>query len=42
MIFVLVGLLLAPIAAWVVWRALRIKNAVAMVSSAPMVQAATA
>jgi hypothetical protein len=42
MIFVLVGLLLAPIAAWVVWRALQIKNAVTMVSSTPMGQTATA
>ena len=42
MIFILVGLLLAPIAAWVVWRALQVKNAVTLVSSAPMGQTATA
>jgi hypothetical protein len=42
MIFVLVGRLFVPIAAWVAWRGLRIKNAVDMVSAAPMVQAATA
>ena len=42
LIFALVGLLLAPIAGWVAWRGLRIKNAVDMVSAAPMVQAATA
>jgi len=42
LIFALVGLLLAPIAGWVAWRGLRIKNAVDMVSSAPMVHAATA
>jgi hypothetical protein len=34
--------LTAPIAAWLIWRGLRIKNAVAMVNSGPMVQAATA
>jgi hypothetical protein len=42
LIFALVGLLLAPIAGWVAWRGLRIKNAVDMVSAAPMVQTATA
>ena len=42
LILALVGLLLAPIAGWVAWRGLRIKNAVDMVSAAPMVQAATA
>ena len=42
MIFILIGLLLAPIAAWVAWRGLQIKNAVAMVSSAPMGHVATA
>jgi len=42
LIFALVGLLLAPIAGWVAWRGLRIKNAVDMVSAAPMVQPATA
>jgi hypothetical protein len=42
MIFILIGVLTAPIAGWLIWRGLRIKNAVAMVNSAPMVQAATA
>jgi hypothetical protein len=42
LIFVFVGLLMAPIAGWVVWRALQIKNAVAMVSNAPIAQVATA
>ena len=42
LIFVLVGLLMAPIAAWVVWRALQIKNAVALVSTSPIGQAAVA
>lgn len=42
MIFVLVGLLLAPIAGWVIWRGLKIKNAVALVNSVPAGQVATA
>jgi len=42
MIFILIGLLTAPIAAWVVWRSLQIKNAVTMVASAPVGQIAAA
>jgi hypothetical protein len=42
MIFILIGLLLAPIAAWVTWRGWQIKSAVTMVSSAPIGQVATA
>ena len=42
LIFALVGLLMAPIAAWVAWRGLQIKNAVAMVSNATVGQASAA
>jgi hypothetical protein len=42
MLFVLIGFLLAPIAGWVIWRGLQIKNAVEMVNSAPVGQVANA
>jgi len=42
LMFMLIGIPLAAIAAWVIYRSIQIKNAVVMVSQAPMEQAASA